>query len=166
MSRLVVGIGDPALGDDGVGARAVDRIEALRLPDVRTATDLDGSGLLELWSHAHVDVTVLVDAVLGGAPPGTLHVLEAGQEAGDDRSWATARRPSRHALPLAGVITMAAALHRLPARLVLLGVEVVDLTPGDLSLTVLDALDAVVERVRALVEITAADVLRGAAVLP
>lgn len=127
MTRLVIGLGSPDRGDDAVGwavAAAVrDAVDAWGLPGVRVLTHEDPTGLLDLWADA--DVVVVVDAVRSGAAPGTLLAVDAGAGAGAvaDRAWARTGRGGTHAFGLAAAVELARALHRLPERLVLVGVE-------------------------------------------
>ncbi len=83
----------------------------------------DPADLLDAW-QGH-DIVVLVDAVRSGAPPGRLHVLDAGAaaDAMGSAAWAATGRGGTHALGVAQVLGLARALGRLPDRLVLIGVE-------------------------------------------
>lgn len=79
---LVIGLGNPILGDDGVGWWVVDALEA-RLandePTRRTAGDIEldrvaVGGLSLMERLIGYDRVVLVDAILGGDMPGTVSV--------------------------------------------------------------------------------------------
>lgn len=127
MTRLVIGLGSPDRGDDAVG-RAVAAAVALAVAHqpssgVRVLAHEDPTGLLDLWADA--DLVVVVDAVRSGATPGTLLVLDAGAGSPSiaDHAWARTGRGGTHAFGLAAAVELARALHRLPDRLVLVGVE-------------------------------------------
>jgi len=62
---LVIGYGNPLLGDDGAGPRVVEALEALALPDLETRVlhQLTPELALEM---AGLDTVVFVDAVLSG----------------------------------------------------------------------------------------------------
>jgi hydrogenase maturation protease len=118
---VVVGIGNPFRGDDGVGP-AVVAAAAERLPPGARAMELDGEAarLVDAWTG--FDAAVLVDAVRSGtAPPGHIHRLEVGEDDGPTLVW---RAPgSSHSTGLAEAVSLARVLDRVPPRLVLFGVE-------------------------------------------
>lgn len=63
--RLVIGIGNPSRGDDAVGPLAIERLEALNLPDVELLTDfqLQVEYLLDMEGREEV---IFIDASLTG----------------------------------------------------------------------------------------------------
>ncbi len=82
-------------------------------------------GLIDRWQGA--TATVLVDAIRSGAPPGTIHRI--------DVSAAPLPAPlgsssSTHAVGLDEAIELARALGRLPASIVVYGVEGADFDSG------------------------------------
>ena len=116
--RLVVGVGNPDRGDDGVG-RLVARLLQGRLPaDVRIEEQAGGAAeLLDLLQG--VDHAILVDAMVSGAPPGTIRRLDCG--AGDvvpGRSSA-----SSHGFGVAEAIALATVLSCLPRTCVIYAIE-------------------------------------------
>lgn len=152
-ANLVIGLGSPDGGDDAVGLWAARRVAGLGLPGVTVVEHEDPTGLIDLWSGT--DLAVVVDAVCSGASPGTLLVMEAGAGADPlaEQSWARTGRGGTHAFGLAAAVELARALHRLPRRLVLVGVEMATAEHGaDLSAPVQAALDDVVA---AVVEVVA-----------
>ena len=79
---LVIGLGNPLMGDDGIGWHVADRLAGdPRLPDgvevIRGGTDLLRCAA-QIEGRSRV---VLVDAVQDDAPPGTVSVI--GEEAAD-----------------------------------------------------------------------------------
>jgi hydrogenase maturation protease len=66
--RLVIGIGNPSRGDDALGPLAIERLEALQLPDLELLTDfqLQVEYLLDLEGREWV---VFIDADLAGPGP-------------------------------------------------------------------------------------------------
>jgi hydrogenase maturation protease len=69
---LVLGIGNPLRGDDGIGPRLVEELVRLGLPEEVTALDVGTGGLdlfrvLEGWERA-----VIVDAADVGREPGRI----------------------------------------------------------------------------------------------
>jgi len=69
---------------------------------------------------------IVVDATCSGAPPGTVRRFDAAREP----LPAAPPGASTHGLGLAEAVGLARALGRLPARLVLVGIEGADFSPG------------------------------------
>jgi hydrogenase maturation protease len=155
-ATLVVGLGRSDRGDDGVGPE-VARLVETRLggdSDVQVLVEEEPTALLDLWEdHDHV---VVVDAVVTGGRVGTVHRFELGADAAPlpEAVRAKAGRAGTHAFGLAAVTELGRALHRLPARVVVVGVEAASLDVGaGLSPPVAGAVEAAAEVVWA--EVTA-----------
>jgi hydrogenase maturation protease len=76
-TTLVVGLGNPILGDDGVGWRVAEAVKArLDDPDVEVlCLSLGGLALMEhLSGYRRV---IIIDAMTTGAAAGTLHQMSA-----------------------------------------------------------------------------------------
>jgi hydrogenase maturation protease len=76
---------------------------------------------------------VVVDAVRSGAMPGTVSVLEVGPGAADLATLGARLDPGpagTHGFGLAGAIELSRALDRLPARVVVVGIEAVGFAHG------------------------------------
>ena len=132
--RLIVGIGNPDRGDDGVG-RLVARLLRGRLPaDVRIEERLGGAAeLVELLGEA--DVAVLVDAMMSGTAPGTIQRFDCvAGEVGPGAAGA-----SSHGLGVAEAVGLARALGCLPPVCVVYAVEAADFAPGAEMTTVVAA---------------------------
>ena len=72
---LILGLGNPLMGDDGVGAAVVDELRRRGLPEgVRAEVAPDVLHLPSVW-HGEPEVW-LVDAVQRGAEPGSVHLME------------------------------------------------------------------------------------------
>ncbi len=144
---LVVGLGSTERGDDAVGPTVARAVAALGLPGVRVVEHEDPTALLDLWS-GH-DPVVVVDAVSSGVQAGTLHRLETGDASPPlpGSAWSDTGRGGTHAFGVATAVELARALHRLPARLVIVGVEARLRPRRPLSEAVAAALDAAVARV-------------------
>jgi len=72
IPTLVVGFGNPLMGDDGVGAAVVAKLDKIGAPPgLRLSTLADVLHLSPVWrGEARV---WMVDAVLCGAAPGAVH---------------------------------------------------------------------------------------------
>lgn len=140
---LVVGLGHPDRGDDGVGRAVAHAVRALGVAGVDVVEHDDPIGLLDLWpDYAHV---VVVDAVRSGDPAGTVRVHDL-----LTASLPVASGTSSHAFDLAGTVELARSLDRLPSKLVLVGVEGASFALGEmLSPAVRAALDEAVDTVLA-----------------
>lgn len=115
MTAVVVGVGQEAAGDDGVGL-AVARALAGR--GVEALASADASPILELLTAGRR--VVLVDAVVGGGAPGDVVTL-------DPTALATGPRPiSSHGLGAAEAIELAETLGGpgTLARLAIVGVVI------------------------------------------
>jgi hydrogenase maturation protease len=107
----VIGIGNDWRGDDGAGLEVARRVGGRQLGG-------EPIGLVEALDAA--DEVTIVDAVSSGAPPGTVHVFEAGAEPLPVELFGSR---STHALGLAEAIEIARSLGRLPSRVRVLGIE-------------------------------------------
>ena len=118
MSRAVVlGIGHLQRGDDAAG-RLAARALAGRVPpgvDVRECRG-DATELLEAWHDA--PVAIVIDCVVSGAPPGTLHRVDAREQ-----PLPSLPATSTHGYGLAQAVALARLLDALPPQLIVHGVE-------------------------------------------
>jgi hydrogenase maturation protease len=126
MRRVLVGVGNAFRGDDGVGLAVVDRARAAVPGGVEVVTcEQEASRVIDALEGA--DAAVLVDAVSSGAEPGTLHRFDAA----DGPVPARAFRSSTHAFGVGEAIELARALGRLPASVVVIGIEGSEFAAGD-----------------------------------
>ena len=154
---VVIGVGNPMRGDDGVGAAAVDGVRqrvALDAPGPDLVV-LDGepTRLIDAWRDR--EQVIVIDAARSGAPPGTIHRIELGSTIDPDHPAngpmpGSTRSASSHGAGVAEAIALAGALDALPTRLVLLAVEAADVAMGaGLSPAVSAVVPELVERVLA-----------------
>jgi len=124
---LVLGLGNVLLGDDGIGAAAVDRLERdYCIPAEVRLVEGGTLGLSLLDEIAQARHLVLVDAVATDDPPGTLVRLDGG-----DVMDAVRERLSVHQVGVADLLNAARLIGCYPASVVLLG-----LVPGSIGLGV------------------------------
>lgn len=120
----LVGVGNPAQGDDGIGPAVVAAL-ADRLPSAvvawTTRSALDLATDLEGYT-----VAILVDAAVGGGPPGTVHRLAFGH----DTIPADGGVLSSHETGLLVALALADRLGTLPKTPLILAVEAADFTAG------------------------------------
>ncbi len=118
-STLVLGLGNPLMGDDGAGLAALARLRE----EWRFAAGVElvdggtwGMNLLPLIETA--GRLVLLDAIDTRSPPGTLTVL-----ARDELPRYFAHKISPHQIDLREVLALAELRGRLPLEVVALGVQ-------------------------------------------
>ena len=129
---LIIGIGNPDRGDDAVGVIVAQRLRQrlpAQVPILQTRGD--PGFLLEAWQTA--ETVILIDAVHSGAPPGTIHRLDAHESPLPTNFF----RCSTHALGIPEAIELARALNlsrserdELPPQLIVYGIEAKDFTAG------------------------------------
>jgi hydrogenase maturation protease len=108
---MVVGVGNPTMGDDGLGRAVVDRLDA----DV-PATFAGTTGFFALEAMSGAEAAVVVDAVDAEGPPGTLH--RARLDRGDDGG---VPEVTLHDLTFADALRSCRSAYDLPDRVVLVG---------------------------------------------
>lgn len=118
--RLLLGVGNPDRGDDGVGPEVAARIARLGLPGVQVVVEAQPLALLDhLRGPPRPGTVVVVDALAPGHEPGRVRVLEVGEH----RLLPRWRCVGSHGLGVAHAVEMARALDLMPPRLTLVGVE-------------------------------------------
>jgi hydrogenase maturation protease len=116
---LVVGLGNPLMGDDGFGVAAVEILrEEWELSGEVDLVDGGtwGMNLLPLFETA--ERVILVDAIRSGVAPGSLTVLER-----DELPRYFSLKLSPHQIDLREVLALAELRGALPDELVAIGIE-------------------------------------------
>jgi hydrogenase maturation protease len=115
---MVIGVGNSWSGDDAAGVLVVRGLRE-RVPEGVTLVEHEGepTALLDAWQEA--ELAIVVDATSGGGSPGTVRLFDATSEAVPSRFTGS----STHAFTVAQAIELGRALDRLPARLVVVGIE-------------------------------------------
>jgi hydrogenase maturation protease len=139
---VVIGIGNEYRSDDGVGIAIARRLRERFLTKITVLEESgEGAALIDSWKGA--TWVMLVDAVRSGAPPGTIHRLDArgAPVPGGFFHYST------HAFSVAEAIELARSLDQLPPHLLVYGVEGENFSAGEeMSATVERAMEVVVER--------------------
>jgi hydrogenase maturation protease len=141
---LIVGIGNPDCGDDGIGPLVVRQLVGRVPPDVaileRTG---DALALIEDWVGR--DAVVLVDAA-AGTVPGRVHRIDLLV----DTLPTDLSLSSTHGFGVAEAVGLARTLGLLPRRVIAYAIEGADFEPGaPVDPMVAASVDAVVARVAA-----------------
>jgi len=146
---VVIGVGNQYRSDDGVGIVVARRLRERFLTRITVLEESgEGAALIDSWRGA--TWLMLVDAVRSGAPPGTIHRLDARAAPVPAGFF----HYSTHAFSVAEAIELARSLDQLPPHVIVYGIEGDNFAAGvGLSHAVEQAVEAVVER--------AADEVRG-----
>ncbi len=140
---VVIGVGNSMRRDDGAGIAVVERARPLLPPGVEVRTlSGEATALLDAW--AGVDLALVVDAVRWDRPPldgvTRIDAISQPQIVG---GWGAAA--SSHGLGVAEAVALGRTLDRLPPRLILLLIALVEEGQGEgLSPTVEGYVDAAV----------------------
>lgn len=121
---VIIGIGNTYRGDDGVGHAAAEALMT-KVPGAEVLL-LDGepTRLVDAWAGRRL--AIVLDAVRGGDPPGTVHRIQVGT----DPLPTTFPPLSSHSAGLESAVALGRALDRIPAVLVVYGIEPADLSDG------------------------------------
>lgn len=140
---IVIGVGNDFRRDDAAGLEVARRVRAAAPAGVQVLEhDGEPAGLLDVWDGA--DVAYVVDAVRGTDGPGAVHRVEVGSDPLLHRE----PRDSTHALSFGEAVALGRVLGRLPARLLLVGVEGGDFAAGQgLGPEVAAAVEAVADEI-------------------
>jgi hydrogenase maturation protease len=122
----VIGCGFPDRGDDEAGLLVARRLQQLGW-DAREQSG-EVAALLSAFEEAGREqrTVILADAVRSGAPPGTVLRWDAGRKPLPRQSF----HRSVHGLGVAEAVELAKALGKLPARLLIYGIEGAEFEAG------------------------------------
>jgi hydrogenase maturation protease len=122
--RLILGVGSPLRGDDGVGIQVVEMLKEQDLPEDVLLLDAGTPGfgivdLLQDWAQAGGGQVTIIDAVSMGEMPGDWRRFTPEEV----RLIASGEQLSLHQIDLAGSLALADAVGVLPEKLVIYGME-------------------------------------------
>lgn len=145
---VVLGVGNVLLSDEGVGVHAANRLMKMDLPPEVEVIEggTDGFRLINVVTEA--DRLIVIDAVKGGAPPGSIYRFDIG----DAPSYPGVYKTSVHQVSILEVIHLSELVGRTPDTTII-GVEPKSLAMGlELSPEVAEKLSKVIELVLEEVE--------------
>ena len=122
---VVIGVGNRWRRDDAVGLEVVDVLQE-RVDDFVTLVHSDGEPTRLLDAFAIAPQVIMVDAVITGAPPGTIHRFTDA-----DLPNQMGIGQSSHLVQLVETIELGKLLDRLPNGLVLIGIEATEFDNGE-----------------------------------
>jgi hydrogenase maturation protease len=116
---LILCLGNPLLGDEGIGVRVAEELKGLELPGGVSVVEGGTAGLRLIgWMEGYQRV-IIVDAADMGRPPG--HVVRFTPS---EVHFKTAEAPlSLHQIGLVEALALAEALEVAPGELVIIGVQ-------------------------------------------
>jgi hydrogenase maturation protease len=140
---LVVGIGNPDRGDDGVGPRVAQSLRG-RVPAKVRVLECGGDALALIQDWEGVASVILVDAVAPITKPGRIHRLDLAK----NQLPVGFVPPSTHTFGLAETVELARSLARLPPFIIAYVVEGEQFETGaPLSPAVAEAVDEIAGRI-------------------
>jgi hydrogenase maturation protease len=122
---LVVGVGNPDRGDDGIGPLVARQLLGRVSPSV-AIIERSGDALALIDDWAGRDAVILVDAAAPGAAPGQVHRIDLLEEALPPEVSLS----STHAFGVAEAVGLAHTLGLLPARVIAYAIEGANFDPG------------------------------------
>lgn len=152
MTDVVVGVGNPVMGDDGVGKAVVDALYDAGIPDEYDLSVYHAgtTAFLALEAMSGADRAVVVDAIDVDAPPGTVHRFRFRDGEFDGFGDVT-----MHDVSFADALDAGQAAYDLPDEITLVGVVPAVVEPGvGLSDDLAARLDEIVDAVCTELNIT------------
>ena len=110
----IIACGNPYRRDDAAGLLVAERLQAFGI-DVEVCSG-ETTDLMTVWEDA--DSVILIDAVMTGAPPGTIHVWDSSVP-----GLVSDALPSTHGLGVAEAFRLVQVLGRAPACIRVYGIE-------------------------------------------
>lgn len=119
LNIVVIGVGNDYRSDDGVGPVVARSIAGWGLPGIRFVDQIgDGTDLIYAWHDT--EAAFVIDCIRSGAKAGTIMRFEVGR---DDIPEEIPRGLSAHAFSITDTIRLARTIGKLPARLIVYGIE-------------------------------------------
>ena len=143
----VIGVGNILMGDEGLGVRAVEKLEARKVP--LNVTLFDGGTFLHslLGTLEGFDKAVIIDAVKGGSAPGAIYRFTL-QELESKQTGEPGRMLSLHELVVPKALALEKLVSKLPEEIIFLGMEPEKIIPSrELSETVSGKMDQLLDAV-------------------
>ena len=145
MTAIVIGVGNRDRGDDAAGPLVCDRLKARPGATAAIRTFVCEGSILDLALHwDHDDQVIIVDAMQPGTEPGRVVTIDATVD-----PLPTPGAVSTHEIDVAVAVELARAIGRMPARLLLIGIEA---GQADWGTPPSAPVDAAIDSVVALVE--------------
>lgn len=154
---LVAGIGNVFMGDDAFGCEVARRLAERGLPTQVRVVDFGIRGFDLAYSLLDgYDLTILVDAMPRGGPPGTLYAIDPGVDRWDGLAGDT-QTIDMHGMNPAKVLALVKSMGGDLRRMVVVGCEPSELNPDDeerlgLSAPVSASVDEAVSMIETIIQ--------------
>ena len=126
LKVLILGVGSILMMDEGIGIRAIEELQKrCRFPENVELLDGGTSGIELLSYISGKDYLIIVDAIKGGHPPGTVLKIE-----GEDAPAKFMTRISPHQLGISDLLAAATLTDEIPKKVVLFGIEPKEIKMG------------------------------------
>jgi hydrogenase maturation protease len=122
----VIGIGNPLMGDEGVGPAVIERLKDRRMPSCVELIDAGSAGMSLLHILVGLDAAIIIDAADFCGRPGEVRVF-APDEAATVKDMP---RESLHEADLMRVLELSRGLGELPERTVIVAVQFGSISPS------------------------------------
>lgn len=144
---LIIGIGNEYRGDDAAGLHAARGIRENTSAEVDIIENSgDGAELINKWAGR--DKVFLIDAVVSGSAPGTIHKFSAPGSILPPEMF----KFSTHLFSVPQAIYLSASLGNLPKELTIYGIEAVSFDTGtQISAEVENAINNIVQLVSKII---------------
>ncbi|MFN3598668.1 MAG: HyaD/HybD family hydrogenase maturation endopeptidase [Aquificaceae bacterium] len=145
MKVMVLGVGNLLLSDEGVGVRVIEELsKRYRFPENVVLIDGGTIGVNLLYFLEGVEKLLIVDAVLGGMPPGSIYKFKDEEVL----TYFRTKKLSAHDIGIQEVLSLAKLTEKLPKEMVVLGIEPESLDVSlELSSSVKEALERLLDEV-------------------
>ena len=115
---VILGLGNILLKDEGVGVHVAEEISGRNLPENVDVVDGGTASLDILLSMKDVKKLIIIDALKGGEPPGTVYRLYPGDLLNTSES-----KLSLHQINLVDALSIIEKMGNAPKETVIIGVE-------------------------------------------
>jgi hydrogenase maturation protease len=138
---VILGVGNLLLSDEGVGVHVANELMKMDLPPGVSVVEggTDGFGLLNIITEA--DRLIVIDAIKGKAPPGSIYRFDIGEVVNCPSGFKT----SVHQIGILEVLNLASLIGKTP-HTTLIGVEPKSLEMGmELTLEIKEKIPRIIE---------------------
>ena len=145
---IVIGVGNILWSDEGLGVRAVERLQKTALRETVKLIDAGTSLQRALPLAEGFEKMIIIDAVKAGKPAGTFHRFTL-EELEQGKTGPMELKLSLHEIDVPRAIAMERLVARLPEQIIFLGLEPEKIGPGmELSRAVLEKMDLLVSEIK------------------
>lgn len=117
MRIVVIGIGNPLMGDDGFGVEVVEKLKG-KVPNCVELYKCEALSFQVLNIIENSDATIIVDVIKSNGNPGDIYVFDFEEV---NRNYN--RITSLHDLDIVKIIEVGRFVYNLPKKIVIVGVE-------------------------------------------